>query len=119
MVLDWFAVDRCDAAAQFGWFVGLWTGAIADIVIVVLIASAPKLGSRRPDPGVLRKKTRTALRHSLWVLGVVWLIGAYHAFAFLACYTTMLAFGGALTIAVLFLLAMLTAANQIGARSVR
>ena len=119
MVLDWFAVDRCETAAQFGWFVGVWTGAIADIVIVVLIASAPKLGSRRPDTRALLTKTRAALRHSLWALGLVWLIGACRSFAFLACYTTMLAFGGALTVAVLVLLAMLTAANQIGARSVR
>lgn len=119
MVLDWFAVDRCETAAQFGWFVGVWTGAIADIVIVVLIASAPKLGSRRPAARLLRNKTRAALRHSLWALAAVWLIGAYHAFAYLPCYTTTLAFGGALTVAILILLAMLTAANQIGARSVR
>jgi hypothetical protein len=119
MALDWFAADRCETAAQFGWFVGVWTGAIADIVIVVLIASAPKLGSRRPEPGALRKKTRTVLRRSLWTLGAVWLVGGARALAFLACYTTMLAFGCALTVAVLLLLAMLTAANQIGARSVR
>jgi hypothetical protein len=119
MALDWFAVDRCETAAQFGWFVGVWTGTVADIVIVALIASAPKLGSRRPPRGQLLIKTRMALRHSLWILALVWLAGACYAFDFLPCYTTMLAFGGALTAAVLVLLAMLTAANQIGARSVR
>jgi hypothetical protein len=119
MALDWLAVDRCETAAQFGWFVGVWTGAIADIVIIAVIASAPKLGSRRPLPGALRNKTRTVLRHSLWTLALVWLWGGYHAFAFVTCYTTTLGFGCALTIAIILLLAMLTAANQIGARSVR
>jgi hypothetical protein len=119
MLSDWFAANSCEAAAQFGWFVGVWTGAIADVVIIVLIASAPKLGSRRPGAGELWNKTRTTLRHSLWTLGLVWLGAGYRAFAFVTCYTTALAFGCALTTAIVLLLAMLTAANQIGARSVR
>jgi hypothetical protein len=119
MGLEWLAADSCGAAAQFGWFTGLCTGAAADIVIIVLIASAPKLGSRRPDAGALWNKTRVALRHSLWVLALVWLCGGHHAYAFVTCYTTALAFGCALTTAVVLLVAMLTAANQIGARSVR
>jgi len=118
-IVDWLTVDSCEAAARFGWFVGILTGGIADIVIIVIIASAPKLGARRPPAAALWNKTRTALRHSLWVLGLVWLWGGYHAFAFVTYYTTTLGFGCALTTAIVLLLAMLTAANQIGARSVR
>jgi hypothetical protein len=119
MAMVWLSANSCAAAAQFGWFVGVLTGALADFVIVILIASAPKLGARRPEARQLWNKTRTALRHSLWGLGLAWLWGGYYAFAFAVCYTTMLAFGCALTTAIILLLVMLTAANQIGARSIR
>jgi hypothetical protein len=118
-IADWLTADSCRTAARFGWFVGVLTGGFADIVIIIIIACAPKLGARRAPAAELWNKTRTALRHCLWALGLVWLGGGYHGSAFVTCYTTTLGFGCALTTAIVLLLAMLTAANQIGARSVR
>jgi hypothetical protein len=120
MAMDWFSANSCAAAAQFGWFVGVLTGALADIVIVILIASAPKLGTNRPSGPSPWRKARTRIRNwPLWLVGVVWILGGCHSRTFVTCYTASLAFGCALTVAVVVLLALLTAANQIGARSVR
>jgi len=113
------SAESCQAAAQFGWFIGVTTGGIADVLFVGLVASAPKLGTRRLHAGRLRKKTRFWLQRSLWALALVWLWGGFHARTFLFCYTVMLALGCAITTGIVILLALLTAANQIGARSVR
>jgi hypothetical protein len=117
MATDWIATDSCEATARFGWFVAMATGGLADIVLVSLIASAPKLGKRRRHPRW--KNLRTGLQRSLVLLPVIWVICGYCGRAFLPCYTAALAYGSALTIGIVLLLAVLTAANQIGTRSVR
>ncbi len=89
------------------------------MVIVALIASAPKLGMRRPPAAALMKGTRSVLQQSLWLLAIAWVWGGYCSRSFLSCYAPTLAFGCAAAIAVVLLPILFTAANQIGARSVR
>jgi hypothetical protein len=119
VAIDWICPGTCHEAARFGWSLGVVSGSIADIVIVMLIASAPKLGTRRPPAAALMKRTRRIMQHSLWLLVFVWVWGAYYSLAFLSCYAPMLAFGCAAATAVVLLSVLFTAANQIGARSVR
>jgi len=138
---DWVSVASCEATAQFGWLVGVATGALADIVIVALIASAPRLGARRvtrvpPAPHARRARRARHAGHAappgrgaglrLWTQGLIalavgslWLGGGYLGRAFAACYVPTLAYGAALTTGVVLAVVMVTAANQIGARSVR
>ena len=120
MAVEWLFADRCETAANFGWFVGVMSGGLADILIIGLIASAPKLGAGRPPAAVKWTGLRTWLqRFAGLALIAVWLVGGYHARAVAFCYATTLAVGCTLTLGIIILLAMMTAANQIGARSVR
>jgi hypothetical protein len=119
VAIDWVSAGTCAEAAHFGWLLGVISGGIADIVIVVLIASAPKLGTRRPQAAALMKMTRFTLQRSLWLLTLIWVLGGCYSLAFLSCYAPMVAFGCAATTGVVILLILYTAANQIGARSVR
>jgi hypothetical protein len=120
MPTGWISVESCDAAAQFGWLLGVVTGTVADIVIVILIATAPRLGTGRPRGPDRWQGLRSKLQHSIWLLGLVWILGGIYAGrAFVSCYAATLAIASALTIGIVLLPAMVTAANQIGARSVR
>jgi hypothetical protein len=113
-------MDSCEAANLFGWFLGSGTGLLADIVLLVLVAISPALGpGRLPTPD--RWDTlRWSLKYSLLLLLPIWCVGgAYAGPDFLVCYLGSLAAAAAAMIGVVLLLAMLSAANQIGRRSVR
>ena len=117
---DWFAAHNCHTAGYFGWFVGVATGSLGSILIIGLIATSPRLGTHRSTP----QEKWTGLR--IWVMrcgaiGVFLALlgGGYHARAAASCYAKTVSLGMAASIGILILLLMVTAANQIGARSVR
>jgi hypothetical protein len=120
MVTSWISSESCEAAAQLGWFIGAATGTFADIIILILVATAPKLGPRRPLGPSRRGALWKLLYGLLSVPAVVWILGGlYSGRRLILCYATTLSIASALTMGVVLLLVMLTAANQIGARSVR
>jgi len=118
--MNWISTGTCDAAAQFGWFLGALTGTLADIIVVILIATAPTLGSERLPGPPPWQTLRTSLQHSLWLLAIAWMLGGIYAGRqFISCYSATLTIAAALTIGIVLLLVMLTAANQIAARGVQ
>ena len=112
-------MDTCEAANQFGWLMGLGSGLLADIVIVVLVAAAPALGPGRTKACDRWSGLRFGLRGSLGALLLIWCGGGYFARPFLVCYADDLAYATAAMFGPVLLLAMVTAANQIGRRSVQ
>jgi hypothetical protein len=119
--MQWIAWGSCDAATQLGWFIGVSTGALAAIVVTILIVTAPPLGAAHPHGVASWRRFRRVLRHLLAaILVVVWIggglrVGAEH----LSCYAPQAAIGAAILIGLVLMLTLLTAANQIGERSVR
>ena len=122
--MQWIAWGSRDAAAHFGWFIGVSTGALAAIVVTILIVTAPPLGATHPRGAASWRRFRRVLRHLLAAtLVVVWVgggvlverVGAENV----ACYARQVAFGAAIFIALVLMLGLLTAANQIGEGSVR
>ena len=126
--MQWMAWGSCDAAAQFGWFIGVSTGALAAIVVTILIVTAPPLGVLHPRGAASWRRFRRILRHLLAaVLAVVWIGGGVVVRSYggasgaenVSCYAPNVAIGAAIFIALVLMLTLLTAANQIGERSVR
>jgi hypothetical protein len=119
--MHWIATGSCESAAHFGWLVGIATGLLAAIVITILIATAPPLGPGHPARAASWRRFRFVLRYLsavtllvAWFAGDLW-AGAEHS----SCYAPNVAIGAAIFIGVVLMLGMLTAANQIGVRSVR
>lgn len=111
---------NCVDANLLGWIVGAASGALADIVLLALVAISPALGRGRKLAQDRWAQPRTWLRRSLWLLLPIWCAGgAYVGRNVLACYARGLSFAAATMIGILLALAILTAANQIGRRSVR
>jgi hypothetical protein len=118
--LNWIPVDSCEAANLLGWFLGSATGLLADIVLLVLVATSPALGPGRVPAPDRWDTLRLSLKYSLLLLLPIWCIGGVYAGRdFIVCYLGNLSAAAAAMIGVVLLLAMLSAANQIGRRSVR
>ena len=111
---------NCIDANLLGWIVGALSGTLADTVLLTLVAISPGLGRGRSPAPDRRVGLRRFLRRSLWLLLPIWCAGgAYVGRNVLGCYARGLSFAAAVMIGVLLALAVLTAANQIGRRSVR
>jgi hypothetical protein len=118
--IDWFAAHNCQTAGYFGWFVGIATGGLGNILIIGLIAISSKLGTNRPKPEEKWAGLRTWFQRCGGIGVFLALVaGGYHARAAASCYAKTVSLGFALSIGIFILLLMVTAANQIGARSVR
>jgi hypothetical protein len=97
---------------------GLACAKVVFLAQILILRLTGKLGTRRTPR--LPRWQRLLLQQSLWLLAIPWILGGLYAGrAFISCYVTMLAITSALTIGIVLLLAMMIAANQIGARSVR
>lgn len=110
----------CIDANLLGWIVGAASGAFADVILVTLVALSPALGRGRPATSERWAARRRFLRRSLWLLLPIWCAGgAYVGRDVVFCYARGLSFAAAATMGILMALVILSAANQIGRRSVR
>jgi hypothetical protein len=115
ILVSWISAGNC----QLGWLAGAAAGTFADVVILILIATAPKLGPKRAS-GLPKRRAPRRVLYGLLGIPAIWIAGGlYVGRELFSCYASMLAIASALTIGVVLLLGMMTAANQIGARSVR
>ena len=113
-------MTSCIDANLFGWIVGALSGTLADAVLLTLVAISPALGRGRSVAPDRRAGLRRFLRRSLWLLLPIWCAGgAYVGRDVLACYARGASFAVAVMIGLVMALAILSAANQIGRRSVR
>ncbi|MEO8740407.1 MAG: hypothetical protein ABI537_11990 [Casimicrobiaceae bacterium] len=113
-------MTSCVDANLLGWIVGALAGTLTDIVLLALVAASPALGRGRSVGPDRRVGLRRFLRRSLWLLLPIWCVGgAYTGREFLTCYARGGAYAAVAMIGILIALAILSAANQIGRRSVR
>lgn len=113
-------MTSCVDANLLGWIVGAVSGTLADIILLTLVAASPALGRGRSAGPDRRVGLRRFLRRSLWLLLPIWCAGgAYAGRELLTCYARGVAYAAAAMIGILMALAILSAANQIGRRSVR
>jgi hypothetical protein len=118
--LSSFANLSCEAANLFGWQVGGVSSSLAIVLLLVRILLSPTLGPLRGDVTDHYIGWRRVLRCLLVLMPVAWLWGAYWlGWAFGLCYARGLAFSTTIMFGVLLLVATVSAANQIGRRSVR
>jgi hypothetical protein len=111
---------NCVDANLLGWIVGAVSGALVDAVLLTLVAMSPALGRGRSAAPDRRVGLRRFLRRSLWLLLPIWCAGgAYAGREVLICYARGVSLAVAAMIGMLMALAILSAANQIGRRSVR
>ncbi len=110
----------CDAANLFGWQVGGVSAALAIVLLLVRILLSPALGPLRAKVPDRYKRWRGVLRCLLVLMPAAWLWGAWRlGWTFMLCYARGLAFSATIMFGVLLLVATVSAANQIGRRSVR
>ncbi len=110
----------CDAANLFGWQVGGTTAALADVVLLVRILLSPALGPLRKEVPDRFGQWRRVLLYLLWLVPITWLCGAlWLGGTFVLCYARGLALSATIMFGVLLLIAVVSAANQVGRRSVR
>jgi len=110
----------CEAANLFGWQVGGATAALADVLLLMRILLAPALGPTRLVYTDRFLPWRRTLRYLLWLVPTAWLAGAWWlGGAFMICYARGVAISATILFGTLLVIAIVTAANQIGRRSVR
>ena len=126
--MNWFATHTCEAAANFGWFIGVATGLFVAVSITLLIASASRLNpsgdQRLAEPEKPAPATRCLhgwLKRAIAVgLPIVWLAGGWWVGSKCAGgYGTTLAIAAALVVGMMLLVGFVTAANHVGARSIQ
>ena len=81
---------------------------------------APALGPTRKDYADRFLPWRRTLRYLIWLVPVAWLVGAWWlGGAFMICYARGVAISATIVFGMLLAIGIVTAANQIGRRSVR
>jgi len=110
------------SAFEIGWFVGNVSGALADFVLILLVASAPAY--RENAPRAVVGWLRTLTKWTLWVGQVIlpaawaaigWAIGA----EFLSSFLIAAVLGLLVSLGPILLLFMFTAAGLVGRASAR
>jgi hypothetical protein len=115
--MGWWGVTTCQAIATTGWLVGVCSGLFLDLVLVALIVSARPYRAGKPASAA-RQRLQSVLRRSTVALAIAWIFVGWRV-GFLACYVPSVALGTAAVALVPLLLMMVTAAQQVGERSVR
>jgi hypothetical protein len=108
------------SASHFGWSLGIASGTVFNILLIVLIALAPALEDTAPPALVRRRRFRQGIAGLIVGLGLIDFCGALRVERpWRLSYVQALAEAGAITIFVVIAICMFTAANQIGTRGVR
>lgn len=114
------ATLTCDAANLFGWQIGGASAALADILLLLRILLSPALGPARMTYKDRFLGWRRLFRYLIWLMPVAWLVGAgWLRGTFIVCYARGVAISATIVLGMLLFVAIVTAANQIGRRSIR
>ncbi len=114
------ATLSCEAANLFGWQIGGASAALADVLLLMRILLAPALGPARVSYADRFLGWRRLLRYLIWLMPIAWLFGAWWlGGTFIICYARGVAISATILLGMLLFVGIVTAANQIGRRSVR
>jgi len=114
------AALTCESANLLGWQVGGATAALGVVLILVRMLLSPALGPDRLKRSDRFASRRRALHYLLLVIPIAWLIGGIaYASVFPLCYARGIAIASTIVFGVFLLVAVVTAGNQIGRRSVQ
>jgi len=110
----------CEAANLFGWHLGGASATLADVFLLLRILLAPALGPARVTYADRFLAWRRALRYSVWLMLIAWICGAsWIGGGFILCYARGIALSALIMLGVPLFIAIVTAANQVGRRSIR
>ena len=119
-IATWFLVRSCAEASDLGWVIGVASGGLVDLVAVLAVLQARRLNAGMPDTMAESAGLRVSRRVVFSLVPLLWFAGIYWTWGpWTACSVVSLAGGSAVLVGVVCLVAMLTAANQIGVRSIR
>jgi len=118
--LSSLATLTCDAANFFGWQIGGASATLADVLLLMRILLSPALGPARSTYKDRFLGWRRMFRYLIWMMPVAWVAGAWWlGGAFIVCYARGVTISAAIVLGMLLFVAIVTAANQIGRRSIR
>ena len=114
------AALTCESANLLGWQIGGATATLGVVLMLVRILLSPALGPDRLKRRDRFSAWRRTLHYLLLSIPVAWLIGAiWLASVFPLCYARGIAIASTIVFGVFLLVAVVTAGNQIGRRSVQ
>jgi hypothetical protein len=111
----------CDAANFLGWRIGAVSAALMTALLLLRILLSPLLGPTRIPSVDPHKQWRSRLRSGICIIPLLsWPGGAlWYRGRFVLCYSYGIAFAVTCVFSVVLLVGVVTAANQVGRRSIR